>query len=251
METPSISELENEGLILEQRGDFFLSNRKGPDVIQVEKTRYRRFLDRIYVPGELYLLDQNQVIELSNLRLDLFDSLVDLRFNRSTYEKLLDGIDLSKPVLDFGCGSGTFSHFLKKVGGKEMSPRCLGLDLNPDAVQQARCIVDAAAIHHDSEFPCFDGQFRSAIAGFVMHFNVTDHQLEELARVIEKSGTFTFNYLYPNDDLFVQSLEKRIQSAGFQLTSKGSESIRKKQQMFFEFKRVSPVSLSGIRRKIR
>ena len=113
--------LENHhGFLVDVRFDL---SRLGPKTIQVEGRRYHRFMDYVYLPKTPQELAPEEVVALCDLRIEIFDRVVDKSLNRcivacmaeSVRQQAGDTLPAITEVLDFGCGTGLASTFFTEA----------------------------------------------------------------------------------------------------------------------------------------
>lgn len=96
---------------------------------------------------------------------------------------------LREPVLDFGCGDGSFSAILfDKIE--------YGVDNDADVLvyATARGIFRETVCTHDSNIPLPDGCAGSVFSNSVLeHVRDLDHALSELYRILHRGGIFMFS----------------------------------------------------------
>ncbi len=93
---------------------------------------------------------------------------------------------LSPPVLDVGCGDGTFTRFLFRP------PVEVGIDLNPDEVARAQRsgVYKQALCVSAAMLPFADRSFVSVFSNCVLeHVDGIDQALAEICRVLTPGGT--------------------------------------------------------------
>jgi ubiquinone/menaquinone biosynthesis C-methylase UbiE len=100
----------------------------------------------------------------------------------------LSALPRASRVVDLGCGSGTFTHFLRRAGYE-----CIGLDISGKLIEVGR------RKHPDIEFlqgdiehlPFADGSFDGALLlGVVHHFPDPSRCAAEVARILRPQGRF-------------------------------------------------------------
>jgi SAM-dependent methyltransferase len=159
--------------------------------------KYVRFMDFIYLPQVPYELKQSEVIELCDIRIDLFSEIVNYELNENIVacmtnfvEKHIEYKNCSLRTLDFGCGAGYSSNLIKS---KLPRANLIGIDISKKAIKIAE--VKKLKAKYVSKlplpFPC--QYFDVVFAVFVMHFNIDSSFLIELHRILKKKGIFIFN----------------------------------------------------------
>lgn len=130
-------------------------------------------------------------------------------FSEATNDRLIDlclrccGLSPGAAVLDLGCGSGVFSHYLARRG-----LRVTGADLSPKLIELGRRLYPNVTFAvEDAEHLSFaDGTFDCVfLGGVIHHFPDPTRMAAEVARVLRPRGTFfafdpnrrnPFMYLY-------------------------------------------------------
>lgn len=171
----------------------------GPKVMDLEGRAYHRFMDYVYSPLPPEELGHDAIRELCDLRIDLFDLLVNKSLNESVISCMCRVItrefdsELSPiRVLDFGCGTG-FSSILFKHAWRGVCD-ISGVDISEKAIRIAASAgVDARLLARSDGFPFPPHTFDAVIASFVMHFQIDPASLREIHRVLKPRGVFSFN----------------------------------------------------------
>ena len=97
--------------------------------------------------------------------------------------------ELEEPILDVGCGDGTFA----EIAFPAHHGTIVGIDPRPDDVREARrrgayAVVTVADGAH---MPCADSSFPTVISNCVLeHVEPLDATLREIARVLRPGGRF-------------------------------------------------------------
>lgn len=212
------------------RGDFlvdvhFDSARRGPKIVQVDGQAYFRFMDYIYLPKQPDELSPEQVVALCDLRMELFEKIVDKALNRRVVYCMVGGVqrilgprfNKQLRVLDFGCGTDFSSSLVKE---RWNACEIVGVDISRNALNCARENgLSCQAIDLGEPFPFHDGTFDTVIAVFVMHFKTSLEGLPEIHRVLKTEGLFTFN-LYNKEP---NGLSQSLTSVGFTPPSPAKE----------------------------
>ncbi len=102
-------------------------------------------------------------------------------------------LDPNDKILDFGCGAGLSTRFIKSLG----YVNCIGIDINEPMLQLARENDPSGEYYlsySESLMPFEANTFRTVIAIFVL-FEISTLQkmkkiFEEISRVLTKEGTF-------------------------------------------------------------
>ncbi len=124
-------------------------------------------------------------------------------------------------VLDYGCGAGRSTRFLKRLGLD-----AIGVDVSQDMLEQARSKDGSGAYHHipsgllPFEDAAFDLIFSSFVFLEVSRIEEIERILKEMKRVLRKDGTIIFvtssteatqgnwvslSYAFPENDKPLQS----------------------------------------------
>ena len=99
--------------------------------------------------------------------------------------RLFSTLDLPPPVLDIGCGDGTFVQALAP------SATWVGIDPSSRSVKVAKGLgaYRLLAIADGRRLPFRDGAFRTVVANSTLeHIHDVDHVLEEACRVLRPGG---------------------------------------------------------------
>lgn len=206
--------------------DIFLSEekdeRRNPPTYLIGNKIYYRFMERFYIPDLVYKLSPEIVIELNNLREKYAQIVIDKEFNDLLISNALEHQKLNYKghvrILDFGCGYGYASKFIKvKFPDSEL----LGVDIRePLKRKLLKSYNEFSITTIDSILPYEDNFYDIIVSFFVFHFHVSDIQIKELSRVIKKSGTLFLNLINSSDFEVLNRLAK----AGFKIV-KESEII--------------------------
>lgn len=110
---------------------------------------------------------------------------------RAIEAKLLSEQNLERPILDVGCGDGTFSSvvFRNDKGG------IYGCDASPDTVAKASLcgIYEEAVVADARKLPYPDAFFLSAFSNCVLeHIQEDEKVVSEISRVLKPGGIFIF-----------------------------------------------------------
>ena len=100
----------------------------------------------------------------------------------------LDG-ELSEPILDVGCGDGTFA----QIAFPTHYGHIVGIDPRPADVRDARRrgAYAVAMVADGARIPCPDERFPTVISNCVLeHVEPLDETLREVARVLKPGGRF-------------------------------------------------------------
>jgi len=189
---------------IERRNGFLVDVRfdprhHGPKTLDMEGQRYYRFMDYIYIPKLPHQLSPEEILAVSDLRLQLFDYVVDKPLNRLVMSTIVDAVrrqfrtpsEVPLRVLDFGCGPGFSSAlFRDELGQCDLR----GVDISPMALEVARkggLLVDQ--VTYGEPLPFAAGDFNVVFAAFVLHFHIEAAMLIEIRRVLDDKGIFVFN----------------------------------------------------------
>ena len=123
--------------------------------------------------------------------------------------KLLAEVEMSDPVLDIGCGDGTFAQIL---GGGSWAA---GIDTWTDGVRQseARRAYRHMVVASGTRLPFADGAFRTVVSNCVLeHIPDVDAVVREASRVLRPGGRFALtvpSHEFPNM-LYWSTLFRRL-----------------------------------------
>jgi len=171
----------------------------GPLTVFIEGRKYYRFMDFFYITSPPHFLTTEDVVEVCNLRLDYFEKVVNLEFNRNVVLVMTNylkenaiNINNYTSALDFGCGSGVSTTLLKQnIGISSL----IGVDISEKAVQLAKNLkLEVELLTIDKHFPFKNDSFDFIFAIFVMHFNISFFSFNEIYRVLKPGGLFLYNY---------------------------------------------------------
>lgn len=189
---------------LTRHGNFYVDPRFdrehiGPSVAEIFGQKYYRFMDFFYLSKLPYQLEQHEVVELCNLRIDYFDRVIDLDLNMKvvrcmaqyvlTYSQ--DLLPRMFNVLDFGCGSGSSTYLINQFLPKAS---IFGVDVSAKAIDLAKQKgYSTTYARFDDPLPYENGQFDVVFAVFVMHFTLPLNSILEINRILANDGFFIFN----------------------------------------------------------
>ena len=144
-------------------------------------------------------------------RQNLRDLPAFLALLRAVEHRFFNRLELSKPILDLGCGDG---HFASTVFE---NPLNVGIDLRLDSVMSAkarngvyRVVVQGSA----GDLPFEDEEFGSVISNSVLeHIPQPDRALREIARILRSGSLFAFTVPseYFREFLGVSAVMSRMQ----------------------------------------
>ena len=154
----------------------FDPSRLGPKTIQIEGLRYHRFMDYVYLPKPPQELAPEEVVALCDLRIEIFDRVVDKSLNRrivacmaeGVRQEVGDALPVITKVLDFGCGTGLASTLFREMW--RLPCETIGVDLSLRAVELACASgLEARLVHTGDLLPFTTATFDVVIACFVLH----------------------------------------------------------------------------------
>jgi len=97
--------------------------------------------------------------------------------------------ELAEPILDVGCGDGTFA----QIAFPTHHGRIAGIDPIRDDVREAyrRGAYGVVMVANGAQIPCADGSFPTVVSNCVLeHVEPLDATLREVARVLRPGGRF-------------------------------------------------------------
>jgi SAM-dependent methyltransferase len=178
--------------------------------------RYRRILDRFYLPT---IPDPGVAVALFDLAAEWYDSLVSIAQNVHTIKTLLSFVvspgDRGRRILDFGCGTGLALDALAQMGQGRNGVRLIGTD--PSPAMLARASARGMRVLPWQEWQKAEDPFDGAIASYVLHLGITNHELRHLLALIRRSGVFAANFhgaLEPD----LNALSVRLRDIGAEVT---------------------------------
>jgi len=115
--------------------------------------------------------------------------------SRQYYESFLVSNCLDKNVLEYGCGSGSYSFFL----ARHLANKVTGIDISAAAIESARAqakvqnLGKAAFLVMDAEATEFDDDCFDVICGTgILHHLNLGKALKEIARILRPGGSAIF-----------------------------------------------------------
>jgi SAM-dependent methyltransferase len=120
-----------------------------------------------------------------------------LGFWRAFEAEQYRALQVEDPVLDLGCGDGSFMHSLGLAG------RVVGVDVSPSALRRARLLwpLKELVLADAARLPFPDGSFRTLLSNCVLeHVGPIGPALSEAARVLAPGGTMALSVPGPNSD---------------------------------------------------
>lgn len=193
------------------------------DIIIYNDKQYYRYMNKIYIPNPPCDLDDTDVSSLSKIRILLNGDVIDYGYTESIINYLIDKSELKdgEEILDFGCGGGILADVILKT--KRKLKGITGLDLCSFAVHAANNMYkeklsmgNAFLFGKDDSIDKDDSSIDAIISSFVMHFNVSPVQIEELYRVLKKGKKFVYNdYVYHKYPGHSKNIIKLLVNSGF------------------------------------
>lgn len=127
-------------------------------------------------------------------------------------KKLFGNLQLTKEmkVLDVGCGMGQTSLYIAETIGCQV----VAVDKHPEMIQHFRQHEGVQALSIDiieadiEELPFADEQFDFIVAESVIAFTRIEKSLDELRRVLKKSGTFICNEMCLQGQMKTEELDQ-------------------------------------------
>lgn len=183
----------------------YTPNTLPPKKINIAGRIYTRFMNFIYMPCETHELTREQCIAVNDLRSIFFEKHADKAVNFSVKKRIASLINTlcagtQKRLLEYGCGHHTLFDFL------DTNIDYTGVDISLSAIekQKAKNAKGNYLVINDA-LPIKDQSIDILVSVFVFHFQVTQFQLAELYRILDKNGVMIFN-LY----LLSQELRKTL-----------------------------------------
>ncbi len=198
--------------------------------ITIDNTVYYRFMERLYIPDNVYNLPEELVIEINNIRSRHFGEIVDVKYNNIVYEQTIEAISSHLPypirVLDFGCGEGSASNNIKAQFPKA---RLFGFDIRKTAHNSNYFDIKHGC--RQCPLPYKENYFTAIFAFFVFHFYVPDTQIFELRRILNQGGILAFNLINSSDF----GILDRLDSSGFSIVEEMGLSTTKNRSKGYLF----------------
>lgn len=200
----------------------------GEETIEYEGRTYYRYMDKLYIPTPPSLLNKSYVAALSEMRLKLGNEVIDLNYSIDVVELLYNELkpEPGDKLIDFGCGGGMLTSFLKERLNQNLPSQILGLDISKFALNEfsknslsLKCIEhNAIYFDENSNLEYTDNYFDGAISSFAMHFPIFEHQLGEIYRVLKPSSKFVYNdYVYSKYKGHTKNVVKNLEKVGFEV----------------------------------
>ena len=185
---------------------LLVTNNPGPEVLTYEGKAYYRYMDRFYTPQVPASLKKEEVKALSEIRLKLADEIIDTDYSLMVIDRLYSIIEESSKggcIVDFGCGGGFLNELFNNNRNNISSPgKIIGLDISDFAIKIAHkkyhssmknIKFSAYIFDEETTLDLESNSIDSIISSFVMHFNIYDHQISELFRILKPGGCFVYN----------------------------------------------------------
>jgi len=228
---------------------YLVGKYAGPLTYTFRGVEYLRYMDRIYLPDRPSQLEEKDVEDLASLRIELGPEVINYERTQRVLSELYTKIKtklnrVPARLLDFGCGDGNIISML--IAEQDSLKEVAGIDICEDAIALAKLKFSkykdgwVEKVTWDRRFNIKTGDFCAIIANFVMHFPVSDLQINELYRILKSGGVFVYNdYLYKRDKTHFQRTKEKLENAGFRTVnevnpfydSRGSEVYTTKQMI--------------------
>lgn len=186
---------------MEKYKNLLISKEKKAPAIKHEGKIYYRYMDMIYIPKKAEELSTEDVIALSEARTMLDKKVIDYSYSKKVINTMLEKIKPESKIIDFGCGNGLLLEMMNDRGFK--FDNLTGLDVSEKSLKKAENKAHKQKKYkHNTDFILFgkyssldlsSDSFDFILSSFVMHFQVSDRQLEELHRVLKPNGLFVYN----------------------------------------------------------
>jgi len=180
-----------------------------PPSIECDGTSYSRFHDFIYVSKQLEDLDEQQVVAVCTLR-DEFATAQQLDPNRKIRQIFVDLVKTFRPKVLLELGPGNRPLF---EAGTEAFLYEL-LDLNEENVHRLTAIGHCASLFKDrTALGLKAGSVDLVVAVFVFQFNIAASQIDEMLRVLSRTGLIVAN-VYRRSPPAREQLRHHFESRG-------------------------------------
>lgn len=186
---------------LGKNGNMFYMDMKStpplPRRINIGGVFYNRFMDRIYIKGRTFDLDEEIVKEINNIRFKYKDILIDKEYNKAIInfisQKVVKYINIPQiKVLDFGCGEGIYINEIKKYFTQ--------IELHGVDIREIQFPDNFFDIYKSfnpiktiSNLPFSPCSFDMIVGFFVFHFKIYDVQLKSMYTILKEGGLLCFN----------------------------------------------------------
>lgn len=169
-----------------------------PQVLNLEKDIYVRYLDTLYIAPECPNIRYTRAI-FNSIALK-YESIISKCINSSVYSAIFKYITrrLLHPVcvLDFGCGLGLAAKVLEDCTSAHSFLRLFGCDISQNMLKQIslhnRSQYEAIILTNGDNSPFDAGSYDYIVAVFVAHL-VTEQVIDELFRILRPAGEIIFN----------------------------------------------------------
>ncbi len=180
--------------------NLWYSKEKKDKIIDIDGKKFYRYMDKIYIPEKPELLSKEDSNALSELRVLLDKDVIDYKYSSDVSHYLLSFIDndYMESLIDFGCGGGFLLNLfhennltLKNYYGLDSAKK--SLDMAKENVVPSNITLNFEHFEKKSKLKLKDNTIDNIISCFVMHFPVSNNQLDELYRVLKPNGKFIYN----------------------------------------------------------
>lgn len=191
---------------------------------------YYRYMDQIYIPAPPCKLLKEDVISLSEIRMQLNHSVINYEYTKLLINELIKCIppeNMSK-MIDFGCGGGILSDVILDFNINTIN-EVIGLDMcsmavnkSPLAYEKNNLVNYQSYLFNDcTNLNIGSETIDSVISSFVMHFTIYENQLVEIYRVLKSGGYFVYNdYIYQKYPDHTKKIIQSIEKIGFSIEEK-------------------------------
>lgn len=181
-------------------------------------------MDKIYIPEKPENISKETSDNLSELRVLLDDKIIDYEYSHKVSSYLLSKIDEKDTLIDFGCGGGFLIDVLLKEN-KSIN-KYIGLDAAKESLNIAKeknkniknFGVSFNYFDKDNKINLESNSVDSIISCFVMHFPISNNQIEELYRVLKSGGCFIYNdFNYQKSERTTLNRINQLKKVGFKI----------------------------------
>jgi ubiquinone/menaquinone biosynthesis C-methylase UbiE len=209
---------------MEKYKNLLISKEKKAPAIKHKGKIYYRYMDMIYIPTKAEKLSTEDVIALSEARTMLDKKVIDYSYSKKVINTLLNEVEPESNIIDFGCGNGLLLDIMKDRNFRYES--LIGLDVSERSLQKAKNKAKKLSNYKSntnfilfgkySNLDLSSDSFDYILSSFVMHFQISDRQLEELHRVLKPNGLFVYNdFNFKKSPKTTVETIKRLNRIGF------------------------------------
>jgi len=205
-----------------------------PHSISIKNKTYFRFCDFIFIPRDTYLLSQEQVIVVNQIRTKYFEIHPQFKMNDTVRNRFKSWVEILEPrsILEFGPGLNPF------LPEHQNGIQIFYADFNGESVESLKSKgLDCSLFGKDSSLKIETDTIDLIVSIFVFHFDISQNQIKEFYRVINTDGVFIANVYKLPAEARHMLLTKFISTGFFYYIIPDSENICKNHEYWILYKK--------------